>query len=36
MSKNKFVSEYIKWSKKKKYHPNQTKAKAFKNLDRHF
>jgi len=27
MSENKFVSEYIKWAKKKGYHPNETKAK---------
>ena len=28
MSENKFVSEYIKWAKKKGYHPNETKAKS--------
>ncbi len=28
MSEAKFVSEYIKWAKKKGYHPNETKAKS--------
>ena len=28
MSESKFVSEYIKWAKKKGYHPNETKAKS--------
>lgn len=28
MSENKFVFEYIKWAKKKGYHPNETKAKS--------
>ena len=28
MSENKFVYEYIKWAKKKGYHPNETKAKS--------
>ena len=28
MSESKFVSEYIKWAKKKGYHPNKTKAKS--------
>ena len=28
MSETKFVSEYIKWAKKKGYHPNETKAKS--------
>ncbi len=28
MSENKFVSEYIKWAKKKGYHSNETKAKS--------
>jgi hypothetical protein len=28
MSENKFVSEYVKWAKKKGYHPNETKARS--------
>lgn len=28
MNESKFVSEYIKWAKKKGYHPNETKAKS--------
>lgn len=28
MNETKFVSEYIKWAKKKGYHPNETKAKS--------
>ena len=28
MSEGKFISEYIKWAKKKGYHPNETKAKS--------
>ena len=28
MSESKFVLEYIKWAKKKGYHPNETKAKS--------
>ena len=28
MSENRFVCEYIKWAKKKGYHPNETKAKS--------
>lgn len=28
MSESKFTSEYIKWAKKKGYHPNETKAKS--------
>ena len=28
MSEDKFISEYIKWAKKKGYHPNETKAKS--------
>ena len=28
MSESKFISEYIKWAKKKGYHPNETKAKS--------
>lgn len=28
MSESKFISEYIKWAKKKEYHPNETKARS--------
>ena len=28
MSEQRFVSEYVKWAKKKGYHPNETKAKS--------